>query len=243
MRRVMFWVGIGFVLVMVVALPVLAQSDLAGLVRPMIVNVRQEIPVLADVVVDIGGGEVVTASVPLTVEVALQVSITGVVSESLVVGKSKPVIEVTQPDPQSVKPKEKSANGLENQFGIGETFTMGDLQVTVNGIEYAEGNQISKPDKGETFVVVDVSYENTGSESLNAPSLSIRLKDSTGQLHAIDFAAIMAAGGEMPTGEIAPGELIRGQYAFAVKEDAKGLTLAIDASIWDWGKYFVVLTE
>ena len=120
MRRVLFWIGIVFVMVMVGVLPVLAQTDLIGLVRPMIVNVRQEIPILADVAVDIGDGEVVTASVPLTVEVALQVSIAGVSGEAMVVGESEPVVEVAQPEPKSIKPKEKSADGLENQFWPGE---------------------------------------------------------------------------------------------------------------------------
>lgn len=243
MRRIMIWIGVGIVLVMAWVLPGLAQSDLVGFVRPMIVDVRQEIPIIADVVVNMGDGEVVTTSVPLTVEVALQVSIAGVVSKTLVVGDSKPVVKVEEPVATGKKPKEKTTEGLENRYQIGETFEMGDLLVTVNGIEYSEGNEFAHPKKGEVFVVVDVSYENAGSKSVNLPLLGIQLKDATGQVHSFDFMAQGATGSEMPMGEIAPGELVRGQYPFSVEEDVKGLTLAFDANIWKWGKYFVVLTE
>lgn len=218
---------------------VAAQTQPMLFARSLILSINQDLPLTVDVVVPSSDGSSITRTLPLNLNVALEVSIDGIVSNTLHADAPKGSVEISTPTPR----KANSSAGDQNVYQIGETFVMGDLEVTVNGVEKSEGDKFNKPQKGENFIAVDVSYLNTGTESKNLPSLNVKLKDSTGQLNSIDMLAVMATGAEMPNGEIAPGELIRGQYGFAVNEDATGLVLALDADLWDWGKYFVILTD
>jgi len=83
---------------MLVSIVAFAQDDIASFVRPLIVDVQQVVPVLADVVVSLNDGTTVTATVPLTINVALQVSLSGVVSNSVqIVEETESVVTIIEP--------------------------------------------------------------------------------------------------------------------------------------------------
>jgi len=105
MKRLFVGMVIGMVIatIVLVSITVFAQAGMAAFVRPLILDVKQVVPVLADVVVPLEDGTMVTATVPITINVALQVSLSGVVSESVeVVEETEPSIEVVQPSQEQV---------------------------------------------------------------------------------------------------------------------------------------------
>ena len=136
------------------------------------------------------------------------------------------------------------SQGQISVYKVGDQVQIGNLILTVNGVSYPKGDQFNKPKEGYKFVVVDLTIENTGTESVHISSLlQMSLKDETGQIYEVDLMASVAGGGNSPEGEIAPGEKLRGQVGFQVPEDVQELTFVFDADVWGYGKVFVSLTE
>ena len=128
------------------------------------------------------------------------------------------------------------------QYKIGDIVQIGSINMTVNSVSNPTGDQYNQPDSGKKFVVVDVTFENIGTESANISSLlQMSLKDDTGQAYDMDISASIASGGKTPDGEIVSGEKLRGQIGFQVPVDAKGFQFVYDASIFGSGKVFVNL--
>lgn len=72
------------------------QSQKANFIEPLIVDVRQEVPVLANVLVPLEDGHSITTTVPITVQLSLQVSIDGL-AEPAIVTQSPLEIDVLKP--------------------------------------------------------------------------------------------------------------------------------------------------
>jgi hypothetical protein len=99
MKRLFAGIMIGMFVAtaILVSITVFARDGMAAFVRPLILDVKQVVPVLADVVVPLEDGTMVTATVPLTINVALQVSLSGVVSKSVkVVEETEPSVQIVQ---------------------------------------------------------------------------------------------------------------------------------------------------
>jgi hypothetical protein len=157
-------------------------------------------------------------------------------------GTGKVFVELGS-DPLTVDvPADLPGEQAQHMFAIGDTIEIGDLTLTVNEVTNPPGDDFSKPDEGNIFVVVDVTITNGSSEAANVSSLmQMSLKDDTGQVYDLDLMASAASGGTTPDGEIAPGETIRGQVGFQVPEDASGMVFVFDSDVWGFGKVFVVL--
>ena len=82
----------GFVVAfaLLASLTVLGQADLIGRIRPAVIDIQQSVPVL----VEIDG-----ATVPITVDVALQVSLSGPITAS-VQSAAPPELAVSEPTPR-----------------------------------------------------------------------------------------------------------------------------------------------
>ncbi|MEZ4866232.1 MAG: hypothetical protein R3C14_33250 [Caldilineaceae bacterium] len=70
--------------VITLATVALGQSSLFGLAQPFIVDVNQIVPVMAKVLVPLDEGTIITATVPLTVQVSLQIGIDGLAMPPIV---------------------------------------------------------------------------------------------------------------------------------------------------------------
>ncbi|MGB0384160.1 MAG: DUF4352 domain-containing protein [Ardenticatenaceae bacterium] len=127
-------------------------------------------------------------------------------------------------------------------YVVGDIIEVGDLTIRVNEVTYPTGDDFNKPEAGNQFVVVDVTFENKGTEA-NAISslLQMTLKDATGQKYDLDLLASTASGGSTPDGEIAPGEKLRGQAGYQVPNDVQGLVFVFDADIFGHGKLRVAI--
>jgi len=93
---------LSFVLGLVVAtallgsMVVFGQADeLVGRLRPLIVNIEQEVPVMAEVPLQTEAG-LITATVPMTLNLSLKVSLSGALTPVLTVADTAPAITVTE---------------------------------------------------------------------------------------------------------------------------------------------------
>lgn len=77
------------------AVALFAQDNPLSLGRPFVIDISQAVPVVADVALDTDDG-VITATLPLTVDVALKIAISGPLSVT-VTGETSPLIAVEQP--------------------------------------------------------------------------------------------------------------------------------------------------
>lgn len=164
------------------------------------------------------------------------------VFDAEVFGTGKVFVELG-PEPIAIEPPAQLAGEqAQTTFAIGDIIEVGDLMLTVNEVTSPPGDEFSKPDDGNKFVVVDVTLENKGTEAKGISSMmQMYLKDATGQKYALDLMASVASGGVTPDGEIAQGERIRGQVGFQVPENAQGLVFVFDADVFGYGKVFVAL--
>ena len=106
---------------------------------------------------------------------------------------------------------------------VGESVQAGTLSVTVNEARVINGDQANEPPDGFQFLLVDLTVEDKGAGPAQISSMTqMWVKDATGQRYRVDFPAMRAAHAAAPDGELASGEKITGQVAYAVPKDAKG---------------------
>lgn len=112
----------------------------------------------------------------------------------------------------------------------------------VNDVTYPPGSQFFQPKPGNKFVVIDITFENKGAEAVSVSSLlQMSLKDLDGNKYGVDLMATSAADGSSIDGEIAPGEMVRGQIGFEIPKSVAGLVFVFDADVWGTGKVFIDL--
>ena len=124
-------------------------------------------------------------------------------------------------------------------YEIGDSVKAGNLIFTVNSTRTDKGGDIIKPGEGKIYYIVDVTVENTGDKSENVSSLLMfKLFDSDGYNYSVTFGP--ETKGQID-GEIAAGRKLRGELVFEIPEDAMGLELEIDPTIFGSGKIIVEL--
>lgn len=107
-----------------------AQGNPLSLTQPLIINIAQSVPVVADVALDTDDG-VITTTLPLTVDVALKIAISGPLSVT-VTGETTPTVTAA-----------RQLVGEEQTDDLGLTYTLdiddSDLAVTdPNGLHRSE---------------------------------------------------------------------------------------------------------
>lgn len=109
------------------------------------VQISQEIPIVADLLVPTEDGETITATVPLTMSVNLQVSLSGATVTS--------VQAVVEPTPASteVTTESPTTTPASNMTSIGEPVTTGNFEYTVLGVT----------DKGQSLKAQNMFAEDT----------------------------------------------------------------------------------
>ena len=165
-------------------------------------------------------------------------------AEETAAAASKPLVEATPaltseattvPEPTSTPEPTREAP---SRFNLGDTVEFGDLRVTVHAAWTTMGDgQLFKPEEGKHFVYVDVSFRNEGDKPLSLSTLiQMELRDGAGRKYAVDLGAIAAGGGASPDGEVAPGDILRGEVGYAVPTDATGLTWRFTGGLLDLGQ-------
>ena len=119
-------------------------------------------------------------------------------------------------------------------FAIGDTVKMGDIQLTVNSARWDKGNSFSKPEKGQKWLVLNCTIENTGEESLQVSSLLMfKLYDMLA--YARDYEIFADTKGSLD-GEVSPGRKIRGEVAFNVDADQDTWEFIFEPNVFGYGQ-------
>ncbi|HHT53933.1 MAG TPA: DUF4352 domain-containing protein [Clostridiales bacterium] len=142
--------------------------------------------------------------------------------------------------------QEKTQTETETQpktetYKIGDSVKAGNLIFTVNSTRTDEGSDFIKPKDGHIYHIVDVTVENAGDKSETVSSLMMfKLLDSDGYNYSVTFGPETKGAVD---GEISAGRKLRGELVFEVPEDATGLELEIDPTVFGSGQIIIELAE
>jgi hypothetical protein len=129
---------------------------------------------------------------------------------------------------------------------IGEEVSDDTLAMVVAGVSRTESiGEFQEAESGKTFLVVDLAIKNMSSdEFINFSGLlQTRLKDSEDYTYDQTFAS---TGRNLEEGQIAPGEVSRGDVVYEVPKDASGLVMQFDfqaLSLFDFSRVEVDLSQ
>jgi hypothetical protein len=106
-------------------------------------------------------------------------------------------------------------------FKIGDSVTFNDLVITLNSVEDNKGDKFLKPAEGNIYKIVDVTLENKGTEEKTVSSvLHTSMADSDGYTYTMTITTFIKT---QLDGSVPAGRKLRGQVAYEVPTDAKGL--------------------
>lgn len=199
------------------AVALFAQDNPLSLLHPLVIDITQSVPVMADVALDTEDG-VITSTLPLTVDVALRVSIAGPLSVT-VAGAAAPIVTVAtaEPAPATDEP-------------IFQDVRWSIAQVNDIGQNWEYNNSLRFETTGK-FLLLDIELENTGKKPVeidygDRTDLQVELIDDQERSFApydtgyqLDDLCEYAA--------VNPGLITPCFIPFEVPEDAAGLKLRL----------------
>lgn len=202
----------GLALVALGAFTALAQDgELLGRFAPFVVEIEQAVPVVVSVPVAVDGGEAVTATVPLTVNVALRVSVDGAGALVEVVDAPTPAV--------TVAPAAVVGEVLTDTLGFPYRMLPGDEQVTLHDWEVYK-------DSGDRFAFAGRIENRSESERFSSAEMVMRLYRADGSVLSIESVAV---GG----GWVDPGEAHRFEHSIFVDMDQlDSYELMIEVKDW-----------
>lgn len=132
-------------------------------------------------------------------------------------------------------PPAGGSGGITTGGGAGTSAPIGqaievspDLVMTVVGAERSAGNDFFKPEAGNTYLLVRMSFTNRGaSPQIVSGLLSLSVRDAAGKKYEMSTLATALAN-ELIDGEIAPGATKTGVVGFETPAGATGLTLVYE---------------
>jgi hypothetical protein len=123
----------------------------------------------------------------------------------------------------SIQPLSKSIHA------VGEVVSIKDknleVQFTVNGTREHKGKGVIKPNRGNKWIVVDMTIANKGQKSKTFSVASFELIDSKNNPYEVALLAEALDDVKSPTGQLNPRDERQGEVAFEVPEKAKELKL------------------
>jgi Domain of unknown function (DUF4352) len=126
---------------------------------------------------------------------------------------------VAAPAASEVKPPAKQVSGAPGQAsqlnGVTVTVVSADLNARST-------NQFIQPKAGNRFVVVQVLYENSGSDKVSYNPFDWTLSDSSGFSYTETYSGVDQA---LHSGDLDTGEKARGYISYEVPQSATGLSL------------------
>ena len=114
---------------------------------------------------------------------------------------------------------------------VGEITSIDDIEVTVLGWLFSEGDEDVKPNKGKKFLIVDVVIGNNGIYKLDGSARSlISLRDLSGQVYQIDSKYYVKNQYDTLYSGINPGERIRTRIVFQVPKISSDYLLVFNTA-------------
>lgn len=160
--RILILVGIAFLALLVVTLPAIAQEGQAVL-EPLVIKVEQQVPAQAEVQIPDGNGGTTSATIPLTLDVALQVKIQGDEVSLTGTGEMPEAIVSVAEGPVETTDMAGVKVTIENQAGVSV------LQINSRdmlGGFYAEGIVINGSERTVSAAELAATFYNAAGEVL-----------------------------------------------------------------------------
>lgn len=135
-----------------------------------------------------------------------------------------------------------SQTQTKTDYAVGETINLNDHQLIVNSVNpnYQSGNEVDVPqDSANSFVVVNVTLINTGSNDLLVNDFGFKLEDETGTQR--DTAIIGSLNNQLQSVTLSPGGKTSGNLAFEAKTNSSKLILHYSGNIGNAGGVTVKL--
>jgi hypothetical protein len=132
---------------------------------------------------------------------------------------------ISAPSADQVKPAPKNATGT---VGQAVKLTLGTITIAQVNKNFTPDNQFETPKAGNSFIAVEILYEATGTDKLSYNPFDWKVKDGSG---AEFTSAFVTKTPELHSGDLNPGEKVRGWEVFEVPTGDPGLT--INAKIGD----------
>lgn len=124
-------------------------------------------------------------------------------------------------------PKPSTQVSKKSNFAVGDTFKLDNIQYKVNSVRVSNGSEYVKPKNGNTFLLIDITVENQGSEDAPVSSImSFKLVDKDGRSQEFSISALMEAKGKMD-GTITPGRKVTGELGYEILKAAQTYELEI----------------
>ena len=127
-------------------------------------------------------------------------------------------------------------------YQVGDIISIDQTILVVLGWDQPPGGDFNPPDAGKKYLVVDLLIANQGEKSFNiTPVFQMTLKDPAGQKYNVNGKANLASGSNTPSGEVNPGEIVRGKVGFHVPENQTSFNFVYEVNLFGLGEVSVGL--
>lgn len=110
-------------------------------------------------------------------------------------------------------------------FKVGDTFSVDDLQLTVNNVADIEPTEFTKPMDGNKFIVVSITFENNGTSDKLVNSGDFKVLGPDGTQYSQSIEASFASNLESKFESLMPGAKVTGSAFFEIPKDQKGFKM------------------
>ncbi|MFZ2577878.1 MAG: DUF4352 domain-containing protein [Lactococcus hircilactis] len=135
---------------------------------------------------------------------------------------SKVAKKVEESKPTQSSQEKENENNI---FKVGETVSMDNVEFKVNKVSYSNGGEMSKPNDGNQYVIVNVTITNKGDESVDYNPYDFKLDSNGNQTslseYATDDDGNNLAGNELSSGTLAKGGSVTGSMVGQAKKGDK----------------------
>lgn len=129
---------------------------------------------------------------------------------------------------------EENTEPERTEFYLNELVEIGDLVVSLNEVVESDGKEFFEPDEGNKYVILDLTFYNTGSEAYALSSmLGFEFVDNDGYTYDTSWTAPIKGGLD---GTILPGRQLRGQVGFEIPEGSTAAELLFDYDLFASGQ-------
>ena len=139
-----------------------------------------------------------------------------------------PFTEPTEEPEADETPVDGSNSGTVTPINASGTY--GDVRITVHSSRIDDGSEFLPAKDGQQFLVLDVSFENTGTKNEAIAAFFSKLEDSEGNEYDMTFLTTVK---DSPGGNLEPKAKVRGEIPFEIPVSARGLTFTYDPLIED----------
>lgn len=119
----------------------------------------------------------------------------------------------------------QSAPEASKTFKVGDTFSVDDLQLTINNLADVEPNEFIKPKDGNKFIVVNITFENKGTRDKFVNSTDFKVLGPDGTQYSFSGEAAVASNMEFKIESLMPGAKVTGSAFFEIPKDQTGFKM------------------